>query len=223
MKPEVVIIDYGLGNLFNIERAIRYLGSRGCISDDPRIIEEAERIILPGVGAFGEGVASIHKKGLFESIISFAESGRPLLGICLGMQLLMTSSEELGLHNGLNLIAGKVKRFPVTFVSDIGYKIPHMGWKALSPYKNTSWENTILEDIGLGDFMYFVHSYIVYPDSDDSTLAVTVYGKCTFSSVIKKDNIYGCQFHPEKSGEIGLKIINNFLKLKVNTSVHQRG
>lgn len=203
------VVDYGLGNLYSIERAIRYIGSNTVIADHPESIVKAGCLILPGVGAFGEGMKNIERKGLKEPILSFVASGRPFLGICLGMQLLMDISEELGLHQGLGLIKGDVVRF-----LNLKYKIPHVGWNNLRRVDSgMGWNNTILDGIDNKDSVYFVHSYIAVPDDKRHSLAVTTYGGYSFCSVVNKGNIYGCQFHPEKSGVVGLKILRNFLTL----------
>lgn len=212
MSPELIIVDYGLGNLYSLARAITHIGGNVTITDDSEAIAKAERLILPGVGAFGEGITNIQKKGLFEPLRSFALSGRPFLGICLGMQLLMETSEELGAHRGLSLIRGRVERFPESETALLKYKIPHIGWNKIYIQDKKLWNNTILDGINTTDFFYFVHSFIAYPELDDDVLARSVYGQCSFCAAIRKKNIYGCQFHPEKSGKIGLKILKNFLK-----------
>lgn len=211
----VTIIDYGLGNLYSVERAIKYLGSDVVITDDPEIISNAERLILPGVGAFGNGISSLHKKGLIEPIKSFVLSKRPFLGICLGMQLLMSTSEELGIHQGLDLIKGKVVRlFSDADNPGQNCKVPHVGWNELKkPDESTAWDNTILEGLHNRDSVYFVHSYAVIPECMQNILANTTYEGYKFCSVVKKDNLYGCQFHPEKSGEVGLRILEKFLQI----------
>lgn len=214
MKPKTVtVVDYGLGNLFSVERAIRHVGANAIITDNPNIISAADYLILPGVGAFGQGISNLQEKGFIEPIKGFALSGRPFLGICLGMQLLMAFSEELGIHKGLNLIEGKVVRFPV----NTHCKVPQIGWNEMeSPGSDVTWKDTILNGIRSENSVYFIHSYVVVPDSSHHILATTSYGGYNYCSVIKKDSIYGCQFHPEKSGEVGLKILRNFLELGPN-------
>lgn len=210
----VTVVDYGLGNLFSIKRAIERIGAEALITDDPKAVAEAQYLVFPGVGAFGEGISNLHAKNLAEPIQEVASSGRPVLGICLGMQLLMTESEELGLHRGLGLIRGRVVRFPAGKRGP-GYKIPQIGWNSIHlPGHLKGWDGTILECLREGEFMYFVHSYVVVPEAPSYVLAVTTYGDLTYCSVIRKDNIYGCQFHPEKSGEPGLDVYRNFLNLQ---------
>lgn len=220
---EVVVIDYGMGNLFSLERVIAHLGGRAVISKDIATIESAERLILPGVGAFGDGIRNLRSSGLDRAIETFVDSKRPLLGICLGMQMLMSESEEHGLHQGLDVLPGRVVKFLEPGHEDVFYKIPHVGWNTLKypqrPDGNGEnahnagipWERTILGKIGEGAFVYFVHSYMVVPSERDVVLSETVYGRNRFCSVLRKGNIWGCQFHPEVSGDVGLKILKEFL------------
>lgn len=222
---EVVIIDYGMGNLFSLERVIAHLGGRAVISNDTAAIESAERLILPGVGAFGDGIRNLRSNGLDRAIENFIGSKKPLLGICLGMQLLMSESEEHGRHEGLGVVSGRVVRFLEPDPKDVFYKIPHVGWNALKypprPDGNginvhnpgNSWEKTILGKVREGAFVYFVHSYTVVPSERDVVLSETVYGRDRFCSALRKGNVWGCQFHPEVSGEIGLRILREFLSM----------
>ncbi|MDP2167694.1 MAG: imidazole glycerol phosphate synthase subunit HisH [Thermodesulfovibrionales bacterium] len=213
-KKTVNIVDYGLGNLFSVERAVRYAGADAVISSEPGVISSSDYLIVPGVGAFGQGISNLKGRGLVEPIKSVASSGRPVLGICLGMQLLMTVGEEMGTHKGLDLISGKVVRFPAPADKGPHYKIPHIGWNGIyMPGHRKNWDSTILEGLKEGDSMYFVHSYVVAPDDPSHILAETAYGGLTFCSAINENNICGCQFHPEKSGALGLDIYRNFLKL----------
>lgn len=209
----ITLVDYGLGNLFSVERAIKHIGGEVIITDAPETIIKANSLILPGVGAFGEGILNLRRKGLVEAIKTVALSGRPLLGICLGMQLLMTFSKELGVHQGLNLIEGKVVHLSDTRNASQHYKVPHIGWSELElPNENTTWANTILKELQAGDSAYFIHSYVVMPSNSANVLATTTYGGYKYCAVIKKDKIYGCQFHPEKSGPVGLQVLKNFLE-----------
>lgn len=210
---QVVIVDYGLGNLFSVERALRYLGADCLITSDAARISAAGRLILPGVGAFGDGMKGLAGRGLVEPIKGFIATGRPFMGICLGMQLLMTEGEEFGIHKGLDIIKGRTRRLN----GSGGYKIPHIGWNSLIPPaggKEPAWQGTILEKLKANSFVYFVHSNAVVPDDASFCLAYTSYGSNTFCSVVRKGNIYGCQFHPERSAEIGLDIYREFLSLK---------
>lgn len=215
-NKKVVIIDYGLCNLFSIRCACEYLGADVVISGDKNLILNAERVILPGVGAFAVGMDNLKKRGLVSVVNEVVNSGRPFLGICLGMQMLMTTSEEGGCWDGLNLIKGRVLRF--SFSHDYkNLKIPHINWNTLKPSlveqnrKNDFWHGTLLEGLKENSDMYFVHSYYVHPENKEDCLATTQYGNIEFCSVIRKNNIMGCQFHPERSGEMGLGILKNFI------------
>lgn len=215
LSSKVIIVDYGMGNLFSIQRAVLCIGGNAKVSDDPFEVMNADRLILPGVGAFGKGVEELHKRGLVEAIYRFNEKERPLLGICLGMQLLLSESYEFGFFKGLNFVSGKVVRFQDPIPPEINFKIPHMGWNELKLPQHISsldyWKNTILHHIPIGGFGYFVHSFIVMPDDSRCVLAETVYGRDRFCSVLWKNHILGCQFHPERSGEMGLNIYKQFL------------
>lgn len=214
MSKSVTIIDYGLGNLFSVVRAFRYLGCNTVVTDDPKMVSKAEYLILPGVGSFGEGIANLEDRGLVEPIRIFSLSGRPFLGICLGMQLLMNFSEELGLHRGLEIVKGKVVRLSVMEEGGRRYKVPHIGWNRLEKFnEDTVWERTILDGVESGVFVYFVHSYNVVLDNPHNIVALTRYGSNRYCSLVRAGNIYGSQFHPEKSGIIGLRILKNFLDL----------
>lgn len=198
----IVVVDYGMGNLRSVQKAFESVGQKAVVSSSAPDIENAEKLVLPGVGAFGAGMAELERRGLIEPVKRFVNSTRPFLGICLGLQLLFTESEEEGNYKGLNLIAGKVKRFPV-----MGLKVPHMGWNRIRKK-----ECSLLKDIPDGTYMYFVHSYYVEPEDENLVVTWTDYG-LKFASFIWKDNIYAMQFHPEKSQEMGLRILKNFAKL----------
>ena len=220
MKKEVTIIDYGMGNLFNVVRAFERLGCTLNITNDYNKIMKSDRLLLPGVGAFEDGINDLKDNGLDNALKEFGQTGRPLFGICLGMQLLMTYSEENGIHDGLDLIEGKVVRFSDTNVESNINKIPQMGWNALQPPNKIEngtgkifWKDSILNNLEETPYMYFVHSYFVVPEDNKICLAETTYGKDLFCSVFQKDQIIGCQFHPERSGEEGLKIIRNFINI----------
>ncbi|MCF7907798.1 MAG: imidazole glycerol phosphate synthase subunit HisH [Candidatus Omnitrophica bacterium] len=219
-----VIVDYGMGNLFSLERVIRHLGGTAVISSDPETIASAERVILPGVGAFGDGMDKIKNRELVAPIQRAIDSGKPFLGICLGMQLLMTESEEFGVHGGLDVISGSVRRFFDSKGDKASYKIPHVGWNRLLAPKivefgqpvscegsNKFWEDTILNTTQEGEFVYFVHSYTVTPQNPEHILAETEYGQSRFCSAIRSNNVFGCQFHPEVSANVGLRILKEFL------------
>lgn len=207
---DIVIVDYDCGNLFSIIRALERFKVNISVTQDTKVIINADRLILPGVGSFKEGMMNLKKRNLIEPIITFAKTGKPLLGICLGMQLLVDSSEEFGFHEGLGLISGAtVQLRPINKA-----KIPHVGWNSLLIPEHQSladWKNSLLREFVPGQDVYFVHSFVVVPKFKKDCITVTHYGQVEFASVIKKDNVTGCQFHPEKSGKNGIKMIKNFL------------
>lgn len=206
MSP-VIIVDYGLGNLGSVARAVRHLGAEPLVTSDPDAVRGAARLVLPGVGAFGTAMSNLGERGLIEPLQAFAASGRPLIGLCLGMQLFMEESDEGALHRGLALIPGRVTRLRQT---DHRYKVPHIGWSGIEPGAR-AWSGTALEGLKPGDALYFVHSYYVIPADPLDALAYTTYGSSRYCSVIVRGNVLGCQAHPEKSSAIGLKILRNFL------------
>ena len=213
MSVDVAIIDYGMGNLFSVRRAFEHCGASVIISDDPKVLLRTQRLVLPGVGAFADGMRGLIERKLDKTILAFVDSGRPLLGICLGMQMLASVSEEFGKHKGLNIIPGRVMPIPKTTIEEKPHKIPHIGWSSLLLPDSLSsrWERSILKGLTPGDAVYLIHSFAVYPDDDGHRLADCSYNGRTISSAIQKNNVYGTQFHPEKSGSVGLSIIHNFL------------
>lgn len=210
----VTIIDYGIGNLLSVKRACEYCGADVNITDCPDVIEKAERLILPGVGAFADGMEGLKDRGLIESIKKYTNKNKPFMGICLGMQMMLEIGEEFGLYEGLGLIQGKVSIIPNEGVDGSINKIPHIGWNFLIGNEEVDWEGTILQDVEPFESVYFVHSYSAMPEKSENRLADCNYNGRIISAVIKSGNLYGCQFHPEKSGPVGLKIIKNFLSLK---------
>ncbi|WP_026803572.1 imidazole glycerol phosphate synthase subunit HisH [Aliarcobacter lanthieri] len=207
---KIAIIDYEIGNVKSIINAFIKIGIEPILTNDREAILSSDGLILPGVGAFAHGMGNLKKYGLEKIIYEFVNTQKPFMGICLGMQMLMDESEEFGVTKGLGLIEGKVIKLPVQNPSY--EKLPHVSWNEIST-KNINWKNTILDDIEEYADMYFVHSYITSPKNDGNILATTEYSDYKFCSSIKKDNIYGCQFHPEKSGEKGLKIMQKFVNL----------
>ncbi|WP_338667172.1 imidazole glycerol phosphate synthase subunit HisH [Pseudodesulfovibrio methanolicus] len=212
---DVAIIDYGLGNLFSIKHACEHVGLSVEITNDPQDVVNAKSVILPGVGAFGDAMDALNRLDLVSPIKDVAEKGTPLLGICLGQQLLFSSSEEFGAHKGLDILSGNVCYFPVQEIDGRTYKVPQVGWNAIRPpdCDPDAWNGTLLEDVTPGTDMYFVHSCYVVPDSDNVILSMTQYGEITFCSGSRKGNITAFQFHPERSGSEGLAIYSNFAKL----------
>jgi len=208
---EIAIIDYKMSNLFSVKAACDKVGLSSIITSDPIKIKNAKVAILPGVGAFGEAMKNLDALKLKNSILDFVQSGKPILGICLGMQLLFDESDEFGKQKGLGLIPGVVKKFNSNLRNDVKYPVPQIGWNKITQ-KSIGWKNTFLEDNNDGDFMYFVHSYYVKPNSDNDIISLTTYGGQEYCSSVKKENIFATQFHPEKSGEVGLKIYKKLLK-----------
>jgi len=209
--PEVTIIDYGVGNILSVKRSFEHCGAKVSLSADPEFILASQRVVLPGVGAFPNAMESLRRLNLVSTIKELERLGTPLLAICLGMQLLMDESEEFGLHPGLGLISGKVVAIPNKTVEGSPQKIPHIGWSALqNSYENSNWTGTLLQNNEVGDPFYFVHSYMSQPIDPENGVAHAVYGGHKISAVISKGKITGCQFHPEKSGEVGLRILREF-------------
>ena len=214
MSANVVVIDYGLGNLLSVVRAFENCGAKVIISSDANEIMKADKLVLPGVGAFANGMLELNKRGLVESIQKFVKSGKPLLGICLGMQLLFSESDEFGLHKGLDLLSGRVLAIPKELPSGKWRKIPHIGWNELIfSSANHLRENSLLAGIEENSAVYFIHSYAVIPEDPSVLQAVCNHEEFFVSAIVQKGSIFGCQFHPEKSGSIGLAIIKNFLQL----------
>lgn len=207
----MTIIDYGLGNLLSVQRGLEYCGARVTLASDPDTILASRKLVLPGVGAFPKAMDALNGLNLVSVIQEFAKLERPLLAICLGMQLLMDDSHEFGLNSGLSLIPGTVIQIPGKSVDGIVQKIPHIGWSGLQ-YANSknNWADSLLANNKVGDAAYFVHSYMAVPLDPEHLMAETIYGGHRISAVIAKNQITGCQFHPEKSGEIGLKILKRF-------------
>ncbi len=211
-SPRVAVIDYGVGNLLSVQRGLEFCGADVIISNKPDEILTSDHVVLPGVGAFGNAMQALERLDLPSIIDEVVKQGKPFLGICLGMQLLLDKSEEFGIHQGLGLISGKVQAIPTHAVSGEALKIPHIGWNNLVEANNAIWKNTWLNNNRSGDAMYFVHSFMANPLHQEHRLADCIYGGHRIAAVIKKDNIMGCQFHPEKSGAFGLKILQEFFK-----------
>ena len=199
----VAIVDYGVGNLFSLVSSFKAIGVPAVVTRDACEIEKADKIVLPGVGAFGDAIEKLRKTGLDKVIIEQVTQGKQLLGICLGMQLLFDKSYEYGEYQGLGLIKGNIR--PISEVIEKDLKIPHIGWNSLKFSENKS---KIFKYLNDGDFVYFVHSFYG-ADCEESVIATTDYG-AMLTAAVGKNNIYGCQFHPEKSGEVGLNILKAF-------------
>lgn len=212
MSNTVTLIDYGVGNLLSVARAFEHCGATVLISHYPADIDRAERLVLPGVGAFADGMQGLVERGLVDSIQRFARSGRPMLGICLGMQMLATMSEEFGEHRGLDLIPGRVRAIPRIATDGSALKRPHIGWSSLHRPSHADWRGTLLADTAPGSSVYLVHSYAVELDDERHLLADCFYGGHRIATAIRRDAIVGCQFHPEKSGPEGLRMLSAFMR-----------
>ncbi len=226
-QKTITMIDYGASNIRSAQKAFEYIGAKVQLTADPNVVRRADKLVLPGVGAFGSGMAGLAKHNLPEAIHEAVQRGVPFLGICVGMQLIFDEGHEMGIHQGLGLMAGKVVRFPEKWSMANGKrlmvseeqplvnrkskiknrKVPHMGWNQLDP----ACESQLLAGVKMGDYTYFVHSYYCDPVEATAVLAWTDYG-FPFASVVAQDNVYGLQFHPEKSQSIGLNILRNFVE-----------
>lgn len=201
----IAIVDYGVGNLFSLQSSLAAIGAEAVVTADPAVLRAADKILLPGVGAFEDAAKKLRKLSLDKLLKELTDSGKPLLGICLGMQMLFDKSYEYGEHEGLGLIPGTVK--PIADVIPKGLKIPHIGWNALK-FRG---ENPIFKYISEGDCVYFVHSFYA-ADCEESVIATAEYG-ADLTAAVARGNVYGCQFHPEKSGKVGLAILKAFADL----------
>lgn len=209
---EVTVIDYGLGNLLSVQRGLEHCGAKVILTADPEQILAAKRVVLPGVGAFANAMLALEHLGLAAVIRELAQRKTPLLGICLGMQLLLDESDEFGVTVGLGLIPGRVIPVPDKALSGSAQKIPHIGWSALQPsHAAGGWQETLLQDNRPGEAAYFVHSFMAVPADPAHRLADCLYGGHRIAATIARDQITGCQFHPEKSGEVGLKVLRRFV------------
>ena len=202
----LAVIDYGVGNLFSLQCSLKKIGAEAIVTDDENIIRAADRIILPGVGAFGDAVKKLRESGLFDVVIKEAQKGKPLMGICLGMQMLFDKSYDFGEYEGLGLFEGEFVPLKGEIPRELD--IPHMGWNALNFHNG---KNEIFKYINEGDCVYFVHSFFGV-GCDSSLIATAEYG-IPVTAAVAKGNIFGCQFHPEKSGETGLKILKAFCEI----------
>jgi len=210
---DVAIIDYQMSNLHSVQAACERVGLQSTITADPHEILAAKSAILPGVGAFGVAMQHLVNSGLDKVIHHYLDTGKPLIGICLGLQLLFEESEEFGNYKGLGVIQGTVKKFQFTMGNGVRYPVPQVGWNRIK--QSRSWQDSLLQENHNGEFMYFVHSYYVKPDKKNVTLATTTYADLDYCSVIQKENLIATQFHPEKSGKSGLKFYEQ-LKTKID-------
>lgn len=217
IEAKVAIVDYGLGNLFSIQQACHYAGMEAVITASPPEILSSSAVILPGMGAFGDAMDALHRLDLVEPLRDVAASEKPLIGICLGLQLLMSESYEFGCHKGLGIIEGPVVRFDNPVGAKGQLKVPQVGWTRITrPAKGDDavpWSDSPLEGLRDGEFMYFVHSFYVQPLKPEHVLSMSRYGQIEFCSSLQYHNIFACQFHPERSGPHGLRIYQNIASL----------
>jgi glutamine amidotransferase len=211
---KVLLVDYGVGNLLSAARALRAAGGDVEVSGDPACVAAASRLVLPGVGAFGDCMTELCRRGLEAPLKEFGASGKPMLGICVGMQILMDYGEEFGRHEGLGLIPGHVAKLDATDADGVPVKLPHIGWnELLAPQGRNGWEGTICAGLPAMSSVYFLHSFAARPDSPANILAETEYGGRRVVAAVARGAVQGAQFHPEKSGVIGLTILEKFLRL----------
>ena len=208
---KIVIIDYGMGNVRSVLRGVEKVGYRATVTDRAEDILGADKVIFPGVGAFGDGMRELKSRELDQIITTYVQTGRPLLGICIAMQLLFDNSEEHGLHKGLGLLPGKIIRIPETEDGKTVRKIPHIGWNVVRPSQDSSWGGTIFDKIRGGESCYFVHSFMAMVEHKGDLLAACDYEGIEITAAVRRDNITGLQFHPEKSGTVGLGLLKQFL------------
>jgi len=226
--PRIVIVDYGFGNIFSVRQALRKGGIEAIVSRDKNCLETADALILPGVGAFGDAMRTLSRFDLTSPIKYFALSGRPIMGICLGLQLMMDESCEFGSNEGLGLFTGSVERLMPNNDGSKGFKVPHIGWSAVFPNREKAserssdncWGGTLLESLTEAPFFYFIHSFGVKKTEPNFVVGYTNYGNETFCSALQYNNLFAFQFHPEKSGLAGLRIYENFI-LKVKHMTFQ--
>ena len=211
MKKNIAILDYGLGNTFSIKQACENVGLNAIITDDHKEIENSHCIILPGVGAFGVAMEQLHRSGLVEQIKLEAEKGKYIVGICLGMQLFMSSSLEFGFNEGLNIISGKTTKFHFR-LNELA-KVPHIGWNQIHYQDLNLISSKIFNGINDGEYFYFIHSYYTNPADKGLIMTNTKFGSITYCSSFQKNNIIGFQFHPERSGKNGLRVYHNLSKI----------
>lgn len=214
-RPHVAIVDYRMGNLFSVKNACTKAGLEAIITSSPEEILKADALILPGVGSFGEAMKNLGKLKLIDTLMKFVSLSKPLIGICLGMQLLMEESFEFGHHRGLGIITGRVVSLKQPHI-----KVPHICWNRLYRTQNANWSDTLLNGLPEGVFMYFVHSFYVEPEEETIKKAVTRYGNVEFCSAIHVGNIFACQCHPERSGKDGLRVYKNLARKLLQGEVH---
>lgn len=220
--PTVAIVDYGMGNLFSVARVCEHVDLRANVTTSVEDLYRADAVILPGVGSFGHAMSELRRLGMVDALRDIAASGRPLAGVCLGMQLLMSESAEFGSHEGLGIIEGDVVPFDAPAADGHRLKVPQVGWNHIEKPRPDAWAETYLEEVDDGAFMYFVHSLYVRPADDSVVLATTPYGQYRFCSVLQQGNVFGCQFHPERSGMEGVRIYRSLARALAGRAEAQR-
>jgi glutamine amidotransferase len=215
MTVKVTIADYGVGNLLNVVRAFQHCGADVHVTEDPAAIAGSDRLVVPGVGAFEDSINELNNRGFADAVKRYAESGKPLFGICVGMQMLFDASEEFGEHAGLGILPGRVVAVPSLTTEGLPQRVPHIGWNHLvSPEHGNDWKGTLLQSFeDARPAVYFVHSFAAQPANDQDRLADCFYGGHRICAAVRRDNIVATQFHPERSGEIGLTMVRSFLAL----------
>ena len=216
MTNKVTILDYGMCNLLNVARALQHVGADITVTEDAKEAAAANRLVVPGVGAFRDSVREVKSRGFDDLIRSFIGSGRPFLGICVGMQMLFDASEEFGVHEGLAILPGRVMAVPNVASDGTTLRVPHIGWNPLvTPDGGRSWQGTLLNSYaGQSPAVYFVHSFAAFPSNPADRLADCLYGSQRICAAVQRDNLMATQFHPERSGEIGLETLKTFTRMK---------
>lgn len=214
MAAKVTIVDYGMCNLLNVARAFTHISVDVDVTENPAAAATAERLVVPGVGAFEDSVKAVREKGFDDAIRQFQNSERPFLGICVGMQMLFDASEEFGEHAGLGILAGRVKAVPALKINGETQRVPHIGWNGLTrPETDRSWHGTLLETTPVDSAVYFVHSFAAVPNDANVRLADCVYGGHRICAAVQHENVMATQFHPERSGELGLDVLRQFMQM----------
>lgn len=211
MSKSVAIVDYGIGNILSVRRALEHIGVEPVLAADAIDINRADYLVLPGVGAFRDGMEGLVRKGVAEAVVAHAAAGKPLLGICLGAQMLMSTSEEFGVHAGLDIIPGRVVQIPATGADGAAHKSPYIGWADIAEARPGSFAGTPLAALDSGSAVYLVHSFHIEPSRDEDRIAIYYYNGVPVTAAIRQGNVIGMQFHPEKSGPVGLHILRSFL------------
>ncbi len=215
MSKQITILDYGMCNLLNVARAFEHEGAEVTITESPSVAADAARLVVPGVGSFEDSLAEVRRRGFDDVIARFVETGRPFLGICVGMQMLFDGSEEFGEHRGLGILAGRVRAVPALTTEGERQRVPHIGWNRLVPTEqDRSWEGSLLSSIAPQNAaMYFVHSFAAQPSEPGTRLADCFYGGHRICAAVQRDNVMATQFHPERSAELGLAVVRRFISM----------